>query len=234
MQPILIFGASRGVGLALARLLRSRGTPVTAMLRSPVASAELESIGVHVVCGDAFSSNDVARAFANNGPARGVISTLGGRAPDGRHVDDEGNINVIDQATAHGISRFVLVTSIGCGDMAPFRSERAIAAFGAAVDAKTRAEEHLRSRIPDATIIRPGGLRSDPATGRGILTTDPQMHGFINREDVAQLVARALFDPATHGKSFAAVDIDTARSENPVAPLYLQPWSEHPTSNDMI
>jgi uncharacterized protein YbjT (DUF2867 family) len=226
MRPVLIFGASRGVGLALARLLREQSIPITAMLRSPVASAELESMGVHVVCGNAFSRDDVARAFASNDPVCGVVSTLGGRAADGRYVDDEGNINVIDQAAAHGVGRFVFVTSIGCDDMAPYRSERAIAAFGAAVDAKTRAEEHLRSVIPEATIIRPGGLRPEPATGRGILTSDPQMHGFINREDVAQLVARAFFDPATHGQSFAAVDSDTARSGNPVTPFNLRPWSE--------
>ncbi|MCF8470880.1 MAG: NAD(P)H-binding protein, partial [Parvibaculum sp.] len=118
--------------------------------------------------------------------------------------------------------RFVLITSIGCGDMAPFRSERAIAAFGATVDAKTRAEEHLRRVIPAATIIRPGGLRSDPRTGRGILTRDPQMHGFINRDDVAELVVRVLGDPATIGQTFAAVDADTAQTVNPVAPFDLR------------
>lgn len=148
---------------------------------------------------------------------------LGGRAPDGRCVDDEGNINVIEQAAHREVDRFILVTSIGCGDMAPFRSERAIAAFGAAVDAKTRAEEHLRRVIPSATIIRPGGLRSDPATGRGILTRDPQMHGFINREDVAELVVRVLADPATCGQTFAAVNAETARTVNPVMPFHLRP-----------
>ncbi len=146
----------------------------------------------------------MAHALASAPAGCDVVSTLGGRAPDGRYVDDEGNINVVDQAAAREVGRFVLVTSIGCGDMAPYRSERAIAAFGAAVDAKTRAEEHLRRVIPTATIVRPGGLRSDPATGRGILTRDPQMHGFINRDDVAELVARVLGDPGTLGQTFAA------------------------------
>jgi uncharacterized protein YbjT (DUF2867 family) len=56
----------------------------------------------------------------------------------------------------------------------------------------------------------------DPATDRGILTRDPQMHGFINREDVAELVARVLEDPATAGQMFAAVDVETARTANPI------------------
>lgn len=227
MRPVLVFGASRGVGLALARLLRRREAPVVAMLRPAAGSAELESAGVGIVRGDALSHADVARAFAAVPGACDVVSTLGGRTADGRLVDDAGNIIVIDQAASHaathGPGRFVLVTSIGCGDMAPYRSERAIAAFGAAVDAKTRAEEHLRRVIPAATIIRPGGLRSEPATGRGILTQDPQMHGFINREDVAGLVVRALDDPATSGRTFAAVDAAAARSVNPISPFPLAP-----------
>ena len=229
MHPVLIFGASRGVGMALARMLRSRNVPVVAMLRSPAAGAELEGMGVHVLYGDAFSRDDVARTFASIRAVCDVVSTLGGRAPDGRYADDEGNINVIDQAATREAGRFVLVTSIGCGDMAPFRSERAIAAFGATVDAKTRAEEHLRRAIPTATIIRPGGLRSDPATGQGILTRDPQMHGFINRDDVAELVARAIGDPATIGQTFAAVDAETARTTNPVRPFLLRGLADNPS-----
>jgi nucleoside-diphosphate-sugar epimerase len=222
MRPVLIFGASRGVGLALARVLRRSDVPVVAMLRPATASADLEQIGTRVVRGDAFSPADIARAFAAAPAACEVVSTLSGRTPEGRYIDDEGNINVIDAAAQHGVGRFVLVTSIGCGDMAPFRSERAIAAFGAAVDAKTRAEEHLRRVIPEATIIRPGGLRSEPATGRGILTRDPQMHGFINREDVAELIVRVIADPATVGQAFAAVDAEAARTENPIPPFDLR------------
>jgi uncharacterized protein YbjT (DUF2867 family) len=206
MRPVLIFGASRGVGLALAQFLRERGAPVSAMLRPSTAAGDLERIGVRVVRGDALSREDIARAFAMQEAVCDVVSTLGGRAPDGRFVDEDGNIAVIDEAAAHPIGRFVLVTSIGCGDMAPFRSARAIAAFGAAVDAKTRAEEHVRRVIPAATIIRPGGLRSEPATGRAILTQDPQTHGMIHRADVAALALRALDDPATEGQTFAAID----------------------------
>lgn len=220
MTPALIFGASRGVGLELARLLRGDGVPVFAMLRTQ--GTELEALGVRVGYGDAFSAADIDRALAMAGEgALDVVSTIGGRAADGRRADDDGNINIADRVAARGVRRFVLVTSIGCGEMAPYRSERAIAAFGAAVDAKTRAEEHLRRAIPSATIIRPGGLRSEPATGRGILSDDPQIHGFIHRADAADLVRRALRDPATAGRAFAAVDADQARCANPIEPFPL-------------
>jgi nucleoside-diphosphate-sugar epimerase len=223
MMPVLIFGAGGGVGLWLARLLREDRRPVFAMLRSPAAETELAPLGVMTIRGDAMAPDDVSRAFAlPAAPEFDVVSTIGGRAPDGRWADSEGNANIIDRAAASGtLGRFVLVTSIGCGDMAPFRSARAIAAFGDAVDAKTRAEEHLRRAIPDATILRPGGLRSEPATGRGILVDDPQMHGFIHRADVADLVRCVLRDPATAGRTFAAVDRDQAQCANLIEPFPL-------------
>ncbi|MCC7046614.1 MAG: NAD(P)H-binding protein [Alphaproteobacteria bacterium] len=230
MRPVMIFGASRGVGLALARLLRVGNVPVLAMLRSQAESSGLESLGVRIVRGDAFSRSDVAHAFAHLPAGGDVVSTLGGRADDGRYVDHEGNVNVIERAATHPVERFVLVTSIGCGEMAPFRSERAIAAFGEAVDAKTRAEDHLKRTIPSATIVRPGGLRSAPATGRGVLIADPEAHGFVNRGDVAELVARALRDSGTTGRAFAAVDAEMARTTNAVAPFPLRPLSDGPSA----
>ena len=50
------------------------------------------------------------------------------------------------------------------------------------------------------TIIRPGGLKSEPATGNGILTEDRSICGAINREDVAELVVKALFSDKSDGK----------------------------------
>lgn len=222
MTPTVIFGARTGVGLHLARLLRGDGLPVVAMLRPGSDAGELEALGVSVARGDAFSTRDIDAALALAGEGEfDVVSTVGGRAEDGRFADEDGNVNIAERAAARNLGRFVLVTSIGCGDMAPYRSERAIAAFGASVDAKTRAENHTRRLIRSATFIRPGGLRSEPATGRGMLSSDPQMHGFIHRADVADLVRRALRDPATEGRAFAAVDIDQAKSVNPIEPFPL-------------
>lgn len=40
------------------------------------------------------------------------------------------------------------------------------------------------------TIIRPGGLSNDAATGAGVLTADASVCGAIAREDVATLVVK--------------------------------------------
>ena len=221
-NALLIFGATRGVGLELARHAAAQGRRVAAMVRPGADTAALAATGALLVQGDALSPEDVARAFAALPGPLDVVSTMGGRAEDGRRADEHGHIAITTAALeSRRAARVLFVTSIGCGEMAPYRSERAIAAFGPAVDAKTRGEDHLRASGLPWTILRPGGLLSEPATGRGILSGDPELHGMIHREDVALLVLRALRDPATVGRALAAVDADRATCANPVEPFPL-------------
>ena len=217
MRPLLIFGASRGVGLELARLESAAGRSVVALLRPKSDGGHLQQIGVQILRGDALSRPDIGQALASFSGSFDVVSTLGGRGGGGRLADDDGNINVIDAvAASDGAGRFVFVTSMGCGDMAPYRSEKAVAAFGAVVDAKTRAEDRLRETDLDWTILRPGGLLSEPSTGNGLLTQNPEVHGFIRRADVALLIFRVLRDPTTSRKAFAVVDLNRMNCETPV------------------
>lgn len=222
MRPLLIFGASRGVGLELAKLERAAGRPVAAMLRHQSDAVDLLQIGVEILRGDALSRPEIEQALLRLSGPFDVVSTLSGRGEAGRLVDDEGNINVIEATAASGrAGRFVFITSMGCGDMAPYRSERAIAAFGAVVDAKTFAEDSLKESGLDWTILRPGGLVSEAATGNGLLTRNPRVHGFIHRADVALLASRVLRDPTTSRHAFAAVDRDRMRCDTPVEPFSL-------------
>ncbi len=50
------------------------------------------------------------------------------------------------------------------------------------------------------TIVRPGGLKNDPSSGRGVLTESRDVCGAISREDVADLVVKALFSDSAAGK----------------------------------
>ena len=81
-----------------------------------------------------------------------------------------------------GVRRFVQVSSMGAGaPPQPGRDE----VWAAYIAAKTAAEDDLRARDLDWTIVRPGGLTDDPATGRIRLEPPPLLPGPIPRADVA-------------------------------------------------
>ncbi|HEV8274500.1 MAG TPA: NAD(P)H-binding protein, partial [Streptosporangiaceae bacterium] len=61
--------------------------------------------------------------------------------------------------------------------------------------AKTAAEDDLRSRDLDWTILRPGGLTDAPATGRVRLAAPPVPAGTVPRADVAAVIAALLDEP---------------------------------------
>lgn len=77
-----------------------------------------------------------------------------------------------------------------------------------ALKAKTLAENMLLKYYTNSewTIIRPGGLMSDAATGTAILTESTKAAGVINRADVAALAVKALNSPSTVRKMLTAVD----------------------------
>jgi hypothetical protein len=64
----------------------------------------------------------------------------------------------------------------------------------------------------DWTIIRPGGLKSEPATGKAILTEDHLASGVVNRADVADLVVKALASTKCTRKELSCIDPSQASS----------------------
>jgi hypothetical protein len=64
------------------------------------------------------------------------------------------------------------------------------------------------------TIVRPGGLKSEPATGTAILTENNLAIGSVHREDVADLVVQALYSDNTERKILSAVDPEISASAN--------------------
>ncbi|MFM6757077.1 MAG: NAD(P)H-binding protein, partial [Dolichospermum sp.] len=117
-----------------------------------------------------------------------------------------GNKNLIDGAVKAGVKKFILVTSIGSGDSVVALPPQALAALKPVLIEKEKAEQYLISSGLNYTIIRPGGLKSEPATNNGILTENPQIVGTIHRADVAKLVCRCLNSPNSDQKILSAID----------------------------
>ena len=203
---IFLAGASRGVGLEIAKCLAAQKMQITALLRSPATSTELETMGIKVVTGDALDAAAVEAAMAGGEPIHAVISTIGGLPKEREIPDYLGNKNLIDAAVKAGVQKFILVSSIGSGKSAAALQPQVLETLGPVLIEKEKAENHLIESGMIYTVIRPGGLKSEPATGNGILTEDCRVSGTIHRADVAQLVCQCLVSDAASNKVLSAVD----------------------------
>jgi uncharacterized protein YbjT (DUF2867 family) len=76
--------------------------------------------------------------------------------------------------------------------------------------AKAGADEALRDSGLTYTIVRPGRLTDDPATGR-VRVGEGLGRGEVTRADTAEVLAACLDLPASHGKTF-----DLLGGETPV------------------
>lgn len=208
---VLIFGATGRTGRHLVTQGIARGWTVFVAGRDLARLNELAGIaGVASV--DVADTTSVAGALNGLRP-QAIISTIGGAGPDALLIDEVGNNAITDAAVACGVRRVLQVSSLACGDSRAYASERIIAAIGPVLDAKTRAEEHLRNAALDWTIVRPGGLTDGEPTGQGALYDDPRVHGRIARADLATLLLGALATPASIGRVLSAVDRTTLQAE---------------------
>lgn len=205
-KNICVLGGSKGVGKDIVKILSGLdGVNVVALVRSEEAKKELDAMdGVKAVIGDASSASDVTGVLDGCDAA---ISTLGG-VTDGARIDYKGNMNMIENAGILGVTRMILVTSIGAGDSKDAIPESVYETLKEALVDKTKAENLLLKYYTnsDYTIIRPAGLKTAPSTGKAILTADKMAAGVIHREDVAKLCVDALYSKKCSKKVLTAVD----------------------------
>lgn len=218
---IFLAGASRGVGREIANCLLQQQMKVIALLRTEVVRAELEAMGITVVLGDALNVADVEQAMLQAQPIHAVISTIGGLPKDGQRADYLGNKNLIDASVNAGVRKFILISSIGSGNSAVALPPQALATLEPVLIEKQKAEQHLIASGLSYTIIRPGGLKSEPATGNGVLTEDPTIAGTIHRADVAQLICQCLNSDKAKNKVLSAIDRQMSYGESSFEELSL-------------
>jgi uncharacterized protein YbjT (DUF2867 family) len=212
-NSIFLAGASRGVGNQVARILSTQNIPVLALIREAKLSrrestpnpSELQALNnIETVVGDALNLADVTNAMT--GKISAVISTIGGMPQDGQRADFAGNKQLIDAAVKAGVNKFILVSSLGAGATKDAIPAAAYASLAPVLAEKEQAEAYLIASGLNYTIIRPGGLKSEPATGNGVLTLDTHVAGSICRADVATLVCKCLDSAIAEGKVLSAFD----------------------------
>ena len=201
---LFLLGASRGTGLEVAKLARSRGHQVFTMIRTP--SQTLEDLGVIPFIGDALDKARTAEVYRMCPGVDAVISTLGG-SPDCPSPDYTGIVNLVDSISASGKTpRLLLTSSLGAGESRAYASERLLAALGTILEEKTKAEAYVAASGLPYTIIRPGRLLDQQATHTATLSTDPSLHGSLSRADLAELILATLGDPDSIGQTYSAID----------------------------
>lgn len=197
-MKILIFGAGSGIGRQLQRSLQERGDVAVGITRSGRDGT---------VAVDVNDREAVLKLFAAHPDASAVVSIVGGR-PFRKETppDLEGNRHLIEAARAGGVRRFVLVSTIGAGDSRAAAPLAARLVLGRLMKLKGEAEDLLRRSGLDWTIIRPGHLKDGDPRGRAVLREDPALSGSVLRADVGVLIAGALEDPRTFGRTYACIE----------------------------
>lgn len=219
-DTVLVFGGDTDPGLRLTQRAVAAGYKVLSLLRGPRELDYITRAGATSMLCDMTDRAAVSRAFAGrDGAACAVVAILGGSP----QMNTQGNINVIDAAVAAGVRRFVLTSSIGCGDSAAAVDPFVKAIAGRALRAKEWAENRLRGTDLDWTIVRAGGTTRRPGTGTAILTASNTVSGYISLTDLGEMLFLALQSPRAIHQALAAVD--SARAVNidgsPLAPAEL-------------
>jgi uncharacterized protein YbjT (DUF2867 family) len=116
---------------------------------------------------------------------------------------------VIDAAGQAGVRRFVMVSYFGAG---PDHGVSADNSFFPYAEAKAAADAYLRASDLDWTVLGPGRLTLEPATGRIAVGADAADKAAVSREDVALVAAAALSDDSTIRRT-----IDFNKGDLPIA-----------------
>jgi uncharacterized protein YbjT (DUF2867 family) len=213
MARVIVIGGHGKVALQLARILTERGDEVSSVFRNPDHSDDVAATGAQPVVADVEQLDTDALAGLLAGHDAVVFSAgAGGGNPARTYaVDRDAAIRVMDAAAQAGVQRFVMVSYFGAGPDHGVPQDDPFFPYAAA---KAAADAHLRAGNLDWTVLGPGRLTLEPATGRIALGGRGKRteKSEVSRADVALVVAAALVDDSTIGRT-----IDFNNGDVPIA-----------------
>ncbi|HET7355193.1 MAG TPA: NAD(P)H-binding protein [Nocardioidaceae bacterium] len=206
---VVIAGGHGKVALRLERRLTDAGDQAVGVVRNPDHVAEVQATGAEAVVLDLEHADVDALAEVVRG-ADAVVFAAGGGPSSGaarkETVDKGAALLLADAAEQAGVRRYLMISSMGTDRADPDSDD----IFSVYLRAKKAADDDLRSRDLDATIVHPGRLTDDPGTGR--VRVGRLERGEVTREDVAAVLVAALHDARTVGKDF-----DLLGGDQPIA-----------------
>jgi uncharacterized protein YbjT (DUF2867 family) len=184
-MQVAIAGGHGKIAMRLARRLADRGVRVVSLIRDPEHSEDIRSAGATPVLCDLerASAPEIAESIAG---ADAAVFAAGAGAGSGATrkltVDRDGAIKLLQASASAGVSRYLVISSIGAE--APPDGEDVFSVY---LRAKAEADAAVEQSDREWTIVRPGRLTDDPGRGRVRIDTDP-FHGNVPREDIAAVI----------------------------------------------
>ncbi|QIX27780.1 NAD(P)H-binding protein [Nocardioides sp. JQ2195] len=211
MSRIAVIGGHGKVALHLGRILTDAGHHVSSVIRNPDHSADVAATGATPVVADVETLDVNALAELVAGHDAVVFSAgAGGGSPERTYaVDRDAAIRVADAAGQAAAKRFVMVSYFGAG---PDHGVPESEPFFHYAEAKAAADAHVRDSGLDWTVLGPSALTLEPASGKIALGPDAGK-GQVSRENVALVIAAALADESTVGKTIEFNDGDVPITE---------------------
>lgn len=211
-MKVLVVGANGQIGKELVKMIQATETlQAKAMIRHKEQAAFFEDLGAETVIVDlehdtpviqeAFDGVDAVIFTAGSGPSTGADKTM--------LIDLDGAVKTIKAAELAQIDRFIMVSSF---DTTRDAIQEASSSFAPYVVAKHYADEWLRSTNLAYTIVHPGLLTNDKATGK--IKAATKLEGAeIPRGDVAHILLECITNESTIGKEFQVVTGETPISD---------------------
>ncbi|MBA8827619.1 uncharacterized protein YbjT (DUF2867 family) [Saccharopolyspora lacisalsi] len=209
---IVVAGAHGKIAQQLGRLLVARGDSVLGLVRAPEQAEDLRAAGVEPLVAD-LEEVDAAVLAGHLSDVNAAVFAAGAGPGSGSprkdSVDRAASALLADACERAGVRRFLQVSAIGLDRANP---EGISEVFAAYLDAKRAAERELRSRSLDWTVLRPGRLTDEPATGHVTLGESLE-RADVTRGDVAAVLVALLHEPASIHRTLELVNGPTPVAE---------------------
>ena len=203
MERVLVAGANGTTGKQIVKLLKeSQYFEPVAMVRKEAQMEQFNQDNIEAVLGDL--ENDLSHTTKNIDK---VLFAAGSGGKNVVGVDQEGAKNLIKQSTKDNIKKFVMLSSMGADN--PEQAEE----LKDYLKAKHNADEFLKESNLKYTIVRPGSLTNEKATGTISIAEKLNRRGEITRADVAQTLVRSLHDDAPVNQTFEILSGNTLIGE---------------------
>ncbi|MGP0221775.1 MULTISPECIES: NAD(P)-binding oxidoreductase [unclassified Paenarthrobacter] len=206
MSRIAIIGGHGKVARHLSRILSGEGHDVTSIVRNPDHVAEVMETGAAAEVLDVEHSTtaEIAQALSGHDAVVWSAGAGGGNPARTYAVDRDAAIRSMDAASAAGVRRYVMVSYLGAATNHTVPEDHPFFPYA---ESKAAADDYLRNTGLDWTVLGPGSLTEDAATG--LIEVDPADPGNgtqTSRANVALVAAAVLELPQTVGRTIPFTD----------------------------